>query len=294
MANDRDREGTAGAAADAVAETLRRAGIEAPRAEARLLVAHVLGVTAERVFGWPETPLEAAQRQRLADLVGRRAEREPMAHLLGRREFWGLPFAVTSAVLTPRPETETLIEALIDSFPDRARALSVLDLGTGSGCLLLAALTEYPAAWGLGVDRSPAALAVAAANARGLGLERRCVLIAADWGDALANVFDIVIANPPYIATAEIAALAPEVSRFEPRGALDGGDDGLDAYRRIAGQLGRLLAPGGRTFLEVGAGQAAAVGRLLESAGFRTRTRRDLAGVERCIIAAQSENFETS
>lgn len=279
---------------DVVAIMLEAADIPSARREARLLVAHVLGVETARIFGWPETPLDDAQRDRLAALARRRAGREPMAHLLGVREFWGLPFTVNAAVLVPRPETETLIEAVLEAFPDRSRTFSVLDLGTGSGCLLLAVLSEFPNAEGVGVDRSAEALVVAAGNARALGLGARARFIEGDWGSGLDRRFDVVLANPPYIASGEIATLAPEVARFEPLSALDGGGDGLDAYRCIAADLGRLLAASGRVFLEVGQGQAGAVANLLKTAGFRTATKRDLLGVERCVVAAQGENFVIS
>ncbi|HJW41315.1 MAG TPA: peptide chain release factor N(5)-glutamine methyltransferase, partial [Rhizomicrobium sp.] len=192
---------------------LRDAGVDNPRLDARLLWE----------FGQSSGDFES--------LIARRAAREPLAYITGRKEFWSLDFAVGPGVLVPRPDTETLIEQLIRERPDRLVPLSILDLGTGSGCLLIAALREYPNARGVGVDRSPEALAWARHNLIALGVEDRATLIETDWPEEASPGFDVVLANPPYIPTAEIETLEPEVCRYEPRAALDGGPDGLDAYR---------------------------------------------------------------
>jgi len=217
--------------------------------------------------------------------------REPVAYILGEREFWGLPFKVSPAVLVPRPDSETLIEAALALLPDRAAALRIVDLGIGSGCLLLTLLREFPNARGVGLDASAEALAVAAANAEALGVEARLRLVGGDWRqpgwvERLAGPFDLLVSNPPYIETAAIDGLMPDVARFEPRLALDGGRDGLDAYRILAGAAAGLVATGGRVLIEAGAGQAFEISAFLAKAGFAVETPwKDLGGVERIVSA---------
>jgi len=268
----------------AATRRLRAAGIEGARAEARLLLRHVTGLPPEDLVADRDRALEGEALARFEVLVARRAAREPMAYVLGEREFWSLPLSVGPGVLVPRPETETLVEAALEAFPDRTVPLRILDLGTGSGCLLLALLREYPNAVGVGVDRSAEALAHAARNARRHGLDGRALLVRGDWGRALAGPFALIVANPPYVASGELADLDPEVARHEPRAALDGGPDGLAAYRAILPDLGRLLAPAGVACLEIGAGQATALAALAEVAGFRVAVRPDLAGIPRCLV----------
>ena len=218
-------------------------------------------------------------------LVARRAAREPLAYITGHKEFWSLDFAVGTGVLIPRPDTETLIEQLVREYPDRNAPLSILDLGTGSGCLLIAALREYPNAHGVGVDRSPQALDWARRNLAALGVDGRATLIETDWPEEASPGFDVILANPPYIPSAEIETLEPEVSRFEPRAALDGGADGLDAYRALAPRIRRLLKPAGCAFLEFGEGQGEAVAAILARAGLgNPQIVPDLAGIRRCAI----------
>jgi len=262
------------------AATLAEAGVAAPVREARLLLLHALG----RVTG---ALLDRAERVRapgLAALVARRAGREPMALILGRQGFWTLDLAVSRDTLIPRADSEAVVEAALAARPDAAR---VLDLGTGTGCLLLAVLSACPGAWGVGVDLSPGAAALAARNAVANGLSGRAVFLCGDWAAAVDGRFDLVLCNPPYIPRAELAGLMPEVSGYEPARALDGGADGLGAYRRIVAALPGLLAPGGVAVLELGIGQDAAVAALARTAGLAVRgVRADLGGIARALVLA--------
>jgi release factor glutamine methyltransferase len=281
-------EGTIGAFLCRAGRRLRAAGIESPRLEARLLLGHATGLSAEDLLRDPRRPVPPEAAARFAGLLRRRLDREPVAYLLGEREFWSLRLAVSPATLIPRPDSETLIEAAIEAFPDRAAVRAILDLGTGTGCLLLAALTEFPAAIGLGVDRVGAAAALAAANAGRLGLAGRAHFVVADWAAPLAARFDLVLCNPPYVESDAIPSLAPEVARHEPASALDGGRDGLDAHRAVLAALPGLLAPTtGRAVLELGHGQRGAVEALARGAGLRPLgCRADLGGVERALVLA--------
>ncbi|MFQ5763655.1 MAG: peptide chain release factor N(5)-glutamine methyltransferase [Rhodospirillales bacterium] len=268
------------------ADKLARAGVESPRLDARLLAGHGLGWDAARVLARPEHSLSAADGLGLDKLLARRERREPLAAITGRREFWGLDFAVTGATLVPRPDSETLVEAALASVPDRGARMRVLDLGTGSGCLLVALLSELPCARGLGVDASEAALAVARLNAKAQGLAGRARFRQGDWGAGIRGGFELVVANPPYVADPDFAGLAPEVARFEPRLALSGGADGLRCYRALAPWIGRLLVPGGRALVEIGAGQADAVAEILRRHGLRVvALHRDLAARPRVLEA---------
>lgn len=286
-----DPAGSVGAFLCRAGQHLRAAAIESPRMEARLLLAHAMGCRAEDLLREPRAPVPPGAAAAFAALLRRRLDHEPVAHLLGVREFWSLPFAVSPATLIPRPDSETLVEAALEAFPERERVRRILDLGTGTGCLLLAALTEFPAATGLGIDRVPEAAALAQRNARALGLAARARVLAADWDAALAppapgGGFDLVLSNPPYVESAVIPGLMPEVARHEPASALDGGADGLAAYRVLATALPRLLRPGtGRAVLELGEGQRAAVEALARAAGLvPLGCRRDLGGVERALV----------
>jgi release factor glutamine methyltransferase len=269
---------------------LAEAGIESARLDAQILIAAVLGGDPGALRFAEDHPVESRDGQRIENFLRRRAKtREPVSRILGKREFWSLDFRITPAVLDPRPDSETLIEAALACFPNRAAPLAVLDLGTGSGCLLLAALSEFPNAAGLGVDASEKALAVAAENAERLGLAERVEFRKSDWGGAVSEAFDLVLCNPPYIAEAERAALAPEVARHDPPAALFAGPDGLDAYRAILPDLPRLLAPEGRAVFEIGATQAAAVSDIARAAGLDViATKRDLGGHERCVVLTSS------
>jgi release factor glutamine methyltransferase len=273
----------------AAADRLKAAGIDQPRREGRLLLAHALGIDPAAVIGHPEYPVP--DRDGFLALVERRAGGVPMAQILGRREFWSLDFRVTADTLDPRPDSETLVEAALAALADRrGDALSVLDLGTGTGCLLLAVLSELPRAEGIGVDLSQSAARVARENAQRLGLDARCRFLVGDWAAALDARFDLILSNPPYIPRGEISALQREVAQFEPLLALDGGLDGLDAYRCLADLLPRLLRPGGVAVLEVGAGQWAPVAAIVEGAGVAVAAAvHDLSGMARCVICHCSE-----
>ncbi len=273
-------------AVTAAAERLAAAGIEAARREAMLLMAHLLKSDIGIIYRENERRLSVDEHAAFDALVARRAAREPLSHITGRREFWSLEFRVSGDVLDPRPDSETLIEAVLDYCAAGFAPRHILDLGTGSGCLLLALLHELPEAEGTGVDLSEAALIVARENAERLSLARRATFIRSHWGEALAGTFDLIVSNPPYIPAAEIASLQPEVRDYEPHLALIGGADGLDCYRAIIADARRLLRPDGIIIFEAGAGQAPDVGRLLTEAGLRdVRFFRDIAGIERCIAA---------
>ena len=275
---------TVGEATREAALRLRRAGIDGAALDARILMRLALDVDdAGLILAQPDR-LAVDARARFDALIARRERREPVAYIAGRREFWSLDFAVTPATLIPRPDSETLVAAAIEHLGDGAGP--VLDLGTGSGCLLLAILCECRGARGVGIDRSAAAIAVARANAERLGLAERVDFVVGDWGEALGRRFAVIVANPPYIAHGDLPSLAPEIQNFEPRSALDGGEDGLDAYRAIARGLGRWLRPDGAAFIEIGAGQADSVAALFAAQGWPiTRRGTDLAGVERCLVA---------
>jgi release factor glutamine methyltransferase len=229
-------------------------------------------------------PAAEADMAGFAPLIARRAAREPLALILGRREFWSLEFAVSPATLIPRPESETLIEAAVAAFVHRAPPRLLLDLGTGTGCLLLAALSEFPAALGIGVDCSAEAASLAAGNAGALHLADRALFVCGDWAGPLDARFDLVLSNPPYVRTADLDGLMPDVARHEPRTALDGGPDGFAAWRRLLPALPRLLAPEGIAVLEIGAGQAETAARLAQKAGFSVASRPDLAGTPRALV----------
>ena len=274
------------------AVALTAAGIDNVRFEARLLLAHAAGVTIEWLVAHGGDTAPPAVAEALRELTARRVRREPMAYVTGEREFWGLPFRVSPAVLVPRPDSETLIEAALALMPGRTEPWRILDLGVGSGCLLLTLLREFPNARGVGMDASAAALAVAEANAEALGVASRLRLVEGDWRqpgwvERLGGPFDLLVSNPPYIETAAIAGLMPDVARFEPHLALDGGQDGFAAYRAIAAEASRLVVPGGQVLIEAGEGQAAEISALLSTAGFVPgHPWKDLGGIDRIIPAS--------
>ena len=264
-------------------DRLRDAGIDTPVLDARLLVEAGAGVARLDIVTDPRRALSETQEAAIEALMARRLTREPISHILGRKAFWTLEFAVTPAVLTPRPETEFLVELALEHLPLDQPA-RVLDLGTGSGAILLTLLAERPLAHGVGLDVSDDALAVARANAAALQLTTRAEFHHGGWDADLGEGFDLVVSNPPYVPSADIDALAPEVARFEPRSALDGGPDGLDAYRAIVPRLLQLTRPGGVFAVEIGQGQEGAVMALTREAGLRPeQPRRDLAGIPRVV-----------
>lgn len=263
-----------------LARDLAQAGVEDPAREARLILAHVLDVAPGRMTLLATEPLQAADLAAAAGLARRRAEGVPMAHLLGYREFYGRRFAVDARVLDPRPETETLVEHALGVPFGR-----VLDLGTGSGCILLSLLAERPKATGVGVDLSRDALEVARGNAARLGLDARCELIVSDWFGAVRGSFDLIVSNPPYIAAREMPGLAREL-HHEPRLALTDEGDGLSAYRAIVAGAGACLVEGGRLMVEIGWRQGADVAGLMRAGGFAApRVRPDLEGRDRVVEA---------
>lgn len=274
-----------------LAQSFRTAGIEQPEVDARILVGHALHLDRARLIAQSDRILEAREIAVVSALAARRLKREPVSRILGQKEFWSLPLRVTPDVLVPRPDTETIIEAALDFVVRgglRMEKLRILDIGTGSGALLLALLRELPNATGIGTDVSAAALKVARANAVQSELEPRCSFVVCDIASAVQGHFDLVVSNPPYIAHDEIASLAPEVRDYDPEVALDGGVDGLAAYRAIAGEAQRLLAAGGRLFVELGAGQEAAVRALFTNAGLTVgAARNDLAGIPRVLGAGR-------
>ena len=258
------------------------AGLDSPDLDARLLLAEALQVDAVEIAARPQVPL-GERALRLADLARRRLHREPVGRILGRREFWGLSFELSPETLEPRPDSETVVELALSLVPAR-QGLTVLDLGTGSGCLLVALLHEVPQATGVGVDRSPGALATARRNAWRNGIGERAAFVACDWTSALRGGFDLIVCNPPYIPSSDIASLAPEVREHDPAAALDGGDDGLAAYRIIFAKAARLLAAGGTLVVEIGSTQEPAVRRLAQAAGLEViRVTHDLAGHPRAV-----------
>lgn len=269
----------------AASRRLAEVGIDSARLDARLLLGEVLDIEPPQLLAHPERALTNAESAQFDMLIERRAKREPLAQIVGRREFWSLDFRVTADTLDPRPDSETVVEAALAEIPDHTAPLRLLDLGTGTGCLLLALLSELPQATGIGADCSEAALAVAHANARALGLADRAAFRRASWGEGIDERFDLIVSNPPYIPSAEIDRLMPEVARYEPRLALDGGADGLEAYRAIGGEIGRLLQSEGRLALEIGATQADSVAAIFAAAGLVPMAiRRDLAGHSRCLL----------
>lgn len=266
------------------------AGIDSPELDARLLVGHALGLDHAALAAAAARRLTAKQANAVGALAERRLGREPVARIIGAKEFWSLSLAVNAATLVPRPETETLVEAAlatVDRRGPRTQALRIVDLGTGSGAILLALLSELPNAFGVGTDVSPGALTLARDNARRLGLTRAAFL-ACDMAAALRGPFDLVVSNPPYIARADIAGLAPEVRLFDPPLALDGGHDGLDSYRAIAAAAPLLLARDGAVIVELGSGQAEPVAALFAAAGLAPAAPRpDLNGVPRALVATR-------
>jgi release factor glutamine methyltransferase len=274
------------ALADAAAR-LHARGIESARRDARLLVALATGIEDALVLAYPERDLPSDAALRLSGLLARRMAGEPISRIAGRREFWSLEFALAPETLDPRPDSETLVAAALEFIPDHKMPVRLLDLGTGSGCLLLALLSELPNAIGVGVDLVPDAARMARRNAAINHLESRAFFTSGHWGDGLLGGFDVVTVNPPYLKSAEIPALRAEVSLYDPFVALNGGADGFQAYRQLAPDLARL---GRIALVEVGAGQAQSVAEIFAEAGLdEVARRRDLQGIERCLVVAPAK-----
>jgi release factor glutamine methyltransferase len=274
----------------AVANKFRAGGIDSPNLDARILAGHALGLDHAALAAANSRSLNAGEETTLAALAQRRLAGEPVARIVGQKEFWSLPLRIDTATLVPRPETETVVEAAlaaIDARGSRTRHLRIADLGTGSGAIVLALLSELPNALGVGTDISIPALEVARDNARCLGLTRGS-FVACNMTAALCGLFDVIVSNPPYIASGDIATLALEVRDFDPRAALDGGPDGLDFYRAIGATAPALLAPGGALVVELGIGQLEPVAALLAAAGLAPAPPRpDLRGVPRALVAVK-------
>ncbi len=256
---------------------------ETPRLDAELLMAQVLGVTREAMLlGGLDRPNHGDLAGRFELLIARRAAGEPIAYILGHRDFWTIRLHVAPGVLIPRPDSETLIEAAVDHFAGTPGPRRILDLGTGSGALLLAALAQWPHASGVGIDRSAQALAIARANAEALGMAARAAMVEGGWAGT-GEAFDLVLCNPPYIGTGEM--LPRDVIEHEPHSALLAGPDGLDDYRALAPLIPAQLAPGGVACIEIGATQGEAVASFMRSQGLAVHIRHDLSGLNRCIVA---------
>jgi release factor glutamine methyltransferase len=273
----------------------REHNVPSPELDARLIICHQAGLTHEVFAAHPENSVSDDVVRDIMDAAKRRCAREPVSRIIGMREFWGLEFALGASSLDPRPDTETLVQAAIDAAAGHGgiEPLSILDIGTGSGCILIALLHELRDARGTGTDRSPETLEIAKANARRHGLGGRASFVCTSWLDGLTGSFDIIVSNPPYIPSQEISSLEPEVARYDPHGALDGGGDGLDAYRWIIPRLAQVLKPGGWALFEVGQNQAPDVCALIQDQGngnsfMALRQQPDLTGHIRCIAARRS------
>ena len=273
---------------------LEAAGVPGPVIDARVTPQAASTRTRADIVGDPHREISVAQVERLDAYLERRIRREPVSHILGRKGFWNIMLGVTADVLTPRPETEVIVDHALRLFPE-GRPFRILDLGVGSGAILLAILAERPAARGLGIDVSEEALAVARDNAARLGLADRIALLRGDWSGGLAgSEFDLVVSNPPYIASPVIETLDPEVRDYEPRIALDGGPDGLEAYRQLAPEILRMLRPGGRFLVEIGYDQRAAAESLFRAAGaMEVETLQDLSTHDR-VVTGMKNPLETN
>ena len=276
---------TLAAALRRASKDLAVAGIPEAATDARILASAAANLSREEILREPEALLQPAALRRFREAVARRARREPVARIVGEREFRSLPFRLGPATLDPRPDSEAVVEAALERIADPARPRRVLDLGTGSGCLLLSLLHALPGAFGIGTDIDREACRVAASNAEAIGVSSRALFVAGHWARHIASQFDVVVSNPPYVPSDEIENLAPEVRDHEPRAAIDGGADGLEAYRAVAPEVGRRLSADGFCVMEIGPDQAAAVTAIFAAAGLEARkTRRDLAGRPRALL----------
>ncbi len=280
------RDWTIGGAVNDLTKEFTDAGLDTPRLDARILVGHAAKLEPSLLFAHADQALSGEGADAVRALAARRLKHEPVSRILGHREFWGLDFKLNAATLDPRPDTETLVSAALALKARYPGPRRILDLGTGSGCILVAILSAWREATGLGIDRAPKAVEGAAENAVRLGLAERASFREGNWCDGLAERFDVIVSNPPYIALTEAATLAPDVAAFDPHLALFGGEDGLEAYRALIPAAKGCLEPGGRVLLEIGATQAEAVENLLVEAGFSPESRvSDLAGKTRVLVA---------
>lgn len=280
---------------DVAAARFMQAGLANPKLDASLLLAHVLGIPRVRLVLEQEREITPSQAAEFEKYVTRREKSEPIAYITGKKEFWSLDFIVTRDTLIPRPDSETLVEAALKRAENIAQALEatqsltdigILDIGTGTGCLLIAILKSFPQAHGVGVDISEPALRVARMNSENHGTGKRVQFIKSNWCDEVNGTFDLIISNPPYIAQGDAAHLMKDVAAYEPASALFSGEDGMDSYREISRCLQAKLNPGGYALLEVGQGQAEHVARMLEEQGFAIdEIRNDLSGIPRCVVA---------
>jgi release factor glutamine methyltransferase len=271
-----------------IAREFHEKNIESPELDARIIVGHALGLDQTALAVQSGRVLAPQEANAIAALAARRRAGEPIARMLGCKEFWGLPFKLNPHTLLPRPETETVVEATLAALEAEHHSphvLRIVDLGTGSGALLLALLSELPNACGIGTDISVTALGCARDNAIALGLTARASFVACDYGAALKGPVDVLVSNPPYVAREEIAGLQAEVRDYDPRRALDGGPDGLDGYREVAAHARRLLAPNGVLVVELGQGQLSAATEILTPAGLApSALRHDLSGIARALV----------
>lgn len=289
---------TAGELIVSISEQLKGVGIDNPQLDAKFFVANVCEVDPASLYSGSSLEVSEDKEKIINSYVKRRLDKEPVFRILGKRGFWGLEFELSPETLEPRPDSETVIEAILENVP-RQKALDIIDMGTGTGCLLLSALSELPMAKGVGVDIANGAVETAMKNAQNLGLAEKCNIVNVNWSDVnfcdmvcgltQKGYFDVVIANPPYIPREDISLIGSEVKNYDPMRALDGGEDGLDAYRALSEKSAQLLKTGGMVFFEVGINQADDVRQMLEEKGFiECKTKKDLAHIDRCVFGIKS------
>jgi release factor glutamine methyltransferase len=266
-------------------DKLVSAHIERSWHEARLLLSAVLKVDPTIILTCSNKEISEQEASLFYQFIERRLQHEPISRILGQREFWSLPLKITPATLDPRADSETLIEAVLKDYLDSQGGLKILDLGTGSGCLLLALLKEYPYSFGVGIDRNYDALVTAHYNAVALGFKERSYFVQGDWGESLKGTFDIILTNPPYISRVDLSNLAPNVRLYDPLYALEGGEDGLEEYRKISSQLDHLSDTSTKIYLEIGQGQEEKVEEIMKDTDYHCiRWEYDLAGIKRCGV----------
>ena len=272
-------------------QALQEVGITSYSLDADLLMSHVLNISREEIFCYPMREISRTEEQEFNALIKRRALREPISHILGKHEFWGREFKVTEDTLDPRPDSESLIENILEIYKDKTPPQNILDFGTGTGCLLLTLLCEFKEANGVGIDIKKSTISVAKENSLKLGLAKRSCFVVSNWGKSVKGKYDLIISNPPYIKHSDIDGLEPEVSKYEPRQALDGGNTGLECYIELAPQMFDLLSEGGFAVLEHGIGQETEIRKILEDNNFSfINYKQDLAGINRCITVQKNKH----